>query len=59
VFLAAACLALVGAGLQLAALYRGSFGLLLVGAALQVGAGGGWACWWCGIRSSRARPGSA
>ena len=36
VFLAAACLALVGAGLQLAALYKGSYGLLLVGAALQV-----------------------
>lgn len=35
-FLAAAGLALVGAGLQLAALYRGSYGLLLVGAALQV-----------------------
>jgi hypothetical protein len=37
VFLAAAGLALVGAGLQLAALYKGSYGLLLVGAALQVG----------------------
>jgi MFS family permease len=39
VFLAAAGLALVGAGLQLAALYGGSYALLLVGAALQVGGG--------------------